>query len=69
MKSKLIPFRLIYSLVDHLRSRYSIGFVSSNRKRDGSLRKLKLKISPAAQKNQQGKLVVKTRCSYIAPKS
>jgi Ca-activated chloride channel family protein len=57
------------TLIDHLRSRYSIGFVSSNKKRDGSLRKLKLEISPAAQKSQDGKLVVKTRRSYIAPKS
>jgi len=61
--------RAFNTLIDHLRSRYSIGFVSSNKKRDGSLRKLKLELSPAAQKSQQGKLVVKTRRSYIAPKS
>jgi VWFA-related protein len=61
--------RAFNTLIDHLRSRYSIGFVSSNKKRDGSLRKLKLEISPAAQKSQQGKLVVRTRRSYIAPKS
>jgi VWFA-related protein len=61
--------RAFNTLIDHLRSRYSLGFVSSNRKRDGSLRKLKLEISPATQKSQQGKLVVRTRRSYIAPKS
>ena len=61
--------RAFNTLIDHLRSRYSIGFVSSNRKRDGSLRKLKLEISPAAQKSRQDKLVVRTRRSYIAPKS
>jgi hypothetical protein len=61
--------RAFNTLIDHLRSRYSIGFVSSNKKRDGSLRKLKLELSPAAQKSQQGKLVVKTRRSYVAPKS
>ena len=61
--------RAFNSLIDHLRSRYSIGFVSSNKRRDGSLRKLKLEISPAAQKSQPEKLVVKTRRSYIAPKS
>ena len=61
--------RAFNTLIDHLRSRYSIGFVSSNKKRDGSLRKLKLEISPAAQKSQQGKLVVRTRRTYVAPKS
>jgi VWFA-related protein len=61
--------RAFDTLIDHLRSRYSISFVSSNKKHDGSLRKLKLEISPAAQKSRDGKLVVKTRRSYIAPKS
>jgi VWFA-related protein len=61
--------RAFNTLIDHLRSRYSIGFVSSNKKHDGSLRKLKLEISPATQKSQQGKLVVRTRRSYVAPKS
>ena len=54
------------TLIDHLRTRYSLAFVSSNRKRDGSLRKLKIDVTPAAQKSQ--KLVVKARRSYIAPK-
>ena len=61
--------RAFNALIDHLRSRYSLGFVSSNKKRDGSLRKLKLEISTAAQKSQPGKMVVKTRRSYTAPKS
>ena len=61
--------RAFNTLIDHLRSRYSIGFVSSNKKHDGTVRKLKLEISPAAQKSQGGKLVVKTRRSYIAPGS
>ena len=59
--------RAFNTLVSHLRTRYSMGFVSSNKKYDGSLRKLKLEISPAVQK-AAGKLVVKTRRSYIAPK-
>ncbi|MCI0485978.1 MAG: VWA domain-containing protein [Blastocatellia bacterium] len=54
-------------LISHLRTRYSIGFVSSNTKRDGSFRKLKLELSPAA-KSREGKLVVKTRRGYRAPK-
>lgn len=55
------------TLVEHLRTRYSMGFVSTNKKRDGTVRKLRLKVSPAVEKSQ-GKLAVKTRRSYIAPK-
>jgi VWFA-related protein len=55
------------TLVSHLRTRYSLGFVSSNKKRDGSLRKLKLDVAPALQKSPD-KLVVKARHSYIAPR-
>lgn len=55
------------TLIDHLRTRYNLAFISSNKKRDGSLRKLKIDLIPNAQKSQ-GKLVVKARRSYIAPK-
>ncbi|HXG67867.1 MAG TPA: hypothetical protein VNO70_22395, partial [Blastocatellia bacterium] len=51
----------------HLRTRYSIGFVSSNTKRDGTYRKLKLEIAAPAQ-GREGKLVVKTRRGYKAAK-
>jgi VWFA-related protein len=60
--------RAFNTLIDHLRTRYQLGFVSSNKKRDGTTRKLKLEINPAAKK-AQGELVVKTRRTYIAPKS
>ncbi|HKY06031.1 MAG TPA: VWA domain-containing protein [Blastocatellia bacterium] len=52
-------------LVDHLRTRYNIGFVASDQKRDGRFHKLKLEIAPATLK-RDGKLVVKTRRGYIA---
>jgi VWFA-related protein len=55
------------TLVSHLRTRYSMGFVSTNKKHDGSVRKVKLEVSPPSHK-AEGKLVVKTRRSYIAPK-
>ena len=55
------------TLIDHLRTRYNLAFVSSNRKRDGTLRKLKIDVTPVAAKSQ-GKLVVKARRGYIAPK-
>jgi Ca-activated chloride channel family protein len=59
--------RTFNNLINHLRTRYSIGFVSSNTKRDGAFRKLKLEVSPALQKSDE-KLVVKTRRGYIASK-
>jgi Ca-activated chloride channel homolog len=55
------------TLIDHLRNRYSLAFVSTNRKRDGTLRKLKIVIDPAVEKSQ-GKIVVKARRGYLAPK-
>jgi len=54
------------TLMDHLRSRYNLAFVSSNKKRDGTTRRLKIDMAPSLQK--QGKLVVKARRSYVAPK-
>jgi len=56
------------TLIDHLRSRYNLAFVSTNKKRDGTTRKLRLDIDPAQQKSQ-GRLVIKARRSYIAPRS
>ena len=56
------------TLIDHLRSRYNMAFVSTNKQRDGATRKLKLDIDPARQKSQ-GKMVIKARRSYIAPRS
>ncbi|HKS26425.1 MAG TPA: VWA domain-containing protein [Pyrinomonadaceae bacterium] len=60
--------RTFNTLIEHLRTRYQLGFVSTNKKRDGTTRKLKLEINPALKKSQ-GELVVKTRRTYIAPKS
>jgi Ca-activated chloride channel homolog len=60
--------RAFNALIDHLRTRYQLGFVSSNKKRDGTTRKLKLEITPTTKKSQ-GELVVKTRRTYIAPRS
>lgn len=60
--------RAFNTLIDHLRTRYQLGFTSSNKKRDGTVRKLKLELSPSAKKSQ-GELVVRTRRTYVAPKS
>jgi VWFA-related protein len=53
------------TLVEHLRTRYQMGYVPTNRNHDGTVRKLRLKVSPAVEKSQ-GKLAVKTKRSYIA---
>ncbi|HEY3137847.1 MAG TPA: VWA domain-containing protein [Blastocatellia bacterium] len=54
-------------LIDHLRTRYTLGFVSTNRKRDGSFRKLKLELAPGVQRGDE-RLVVKTKRGYVAAK-
>ena len=54
-------------LIDHLRTRYTLGFVSTNKKRDGGFRKLKLELAPSIQKSDD-RLVVKTKRGYVAAK-
>jgi len=56
------------TLMDHLRSRYNLAFVSTNKKRDGTTRKLKIDLAQSVQKSKD-RLVVKARRSYIAPGS
>jgi VWFA-related protein len=56
------------TLIDHLRSRYNLAFVSTNKTRDGATRKLKLDLTPAIQKSK-GKMVIRARRSYVAPRS
>jgi len=55
------------TLMDHLRSRYNLAFVSTNKKRDGTTRKLKIDVQSHVAKSR-GKLVVKARRSYVAPR-
>jgi VWFA-related protein len=56
------------TLMDHLRSRYNLAFVSSNKNRDGATRKLKIDLAQPGQKSQD-KLVVRARRSYVAPRT
>ena len=55
------------TLMDHLRSRYNLAFVSTNKKRDGTTRKLKVDVV-APNQPAKTKLVVKARRSYVAPR-
>jgi len=57
--------RAFETMVDHLRSRYTIGYVSTNTKRDGTYRKVKVQVSPEIQK-REGDLTVSTRRGYMA---
>ncbi len=52
-------------LIDHLRTRYTLGFVSTNKKRDGSFRKLKIELAHPSTKSED-RLVVKTKRGYVA---
>jgi VWFA-related protein len=56
------------TLIDHLRTRYNLAFVSSNKNRDGTTRKLKIDVAEGTRKSK-GKLVVKARRSYVAPRT
>lgn len=60
--------RTFDTLVEHLRTRYQLAYAPTNRKHDGTVRKLKLTVNAAVEK-PRGKLAVKTRRSYVAPKS
>ena len=61
--------RAFVTLVTHLRTRYSLSFVSTNKTRDGGVRKLKVDVANGVEKSSGGKLVIKARKSYVAPKS
>ena len=54
-------------LIDHLRTRYTLGFVSTNKKRDGSFRKLKIELAHPPT-NREDRLVIKTKRGYVAAK-
>jgi len=52
-------------LIDHLRTRYTLGFVSTNKKRDGSFRKLKIELAHPPT-SAEDRLVVKTKRGYVS---
>jgi VWFA-related protein len=56
------------NLIEHLRTRYHLGFTSTNKSRNGNTRRLKIDVGETAQKSR-GKLVVKARRSYVAPRT
>jgi VWFA-related protein len=54
-------------LIGQLRTRYAIGYVSSNTKKDGKFRKIKLSLSSDVEK-REGKLAIIARKGYYAAK-
>ena len=61
-----IEARLV-ELIEHLRTRYAIGYTPSNSKHDGKFRKVKVTVS-AAVEAREGTLSVLTRRGYNAAK-
>lgn len=53
------------ALINRLRARYTIGYVSSNTSANGKFRKIQLKLAPAVEK-REGKVAVLTRQGYYA---
>ena len=54
-------------LITTLRTRYTIGYMSTNTKQDGKFRKIKVKLVPEVEK-RQGKPAVIARKGYYAPR-
>jgi VWFA-related protein len=52
-------------LIDNLRNRYSLGFISKREQVDGSYRRLRLVLKPETQK-RLGEVVIKTKEGYFA---
>lgn len=55
-------------LIERLRTRYSLGYVSSNEKRDGKFRRIKLRISPDIDKREKGIAII-SRKGYYAQRN
>lgn len=62
----------LVELISHLRTRYSLGFVPSNTKRDGKFRRLKVRLAPETdqriRKTGSGEYAIRTRSGYYAGK-
>jgi VWFA-related protein len=52
-------------LIDHLRTRYSLGFTPSREKTDGAFHRITLSLSPETRK-RMGDVVIRTRQGYYA---
>jgi VWFA-related protein len=55
-------------VIDRLRTRYSLGYFSSNPSRDGRFRKIAVAVSPDVER-REGKIAVATRKGYYATRN
>jgi VWFA-related protein len=53
-------------VLDHLRSRYSLGYVPVNQNHNGKFRRIKLVLTPEAKKRLGGEIVVSARQGYYS---
>ena len=62
----------LVELISHLRTRYTLAFVPSNTKRDGKLRRVKIRLTADAEqrihKSGSGEYAIRTRSGYYAAK-
>jgi VWFA-related protein len=54
-------------LIDRLYSRYSLGYIPSNMKRDGKFRKIEVRVSPEVERREGG-VIIRARKGYYAPR-
>jgi hypothetical protein len=54
-------------VIERLRTRYTLGYFSSNQARDGKFRQIAVKLSPEVEK-REGKINVLVRNGYYSPK-
>jgi VWFA-related protein len=52
-------------LIDHLRTRYTLGFISKKEQSDGNFRRISLALTPEAKK-RLGDVVIRTKQGYYA---
>ena len=53
-------------VLDHLRNRYSLGYVPTNQNHNGKFRRIKLGLSPEAKRRLGGEIAVSARQGYYA---
>jgi VWFA-related protein len=53
-------------VIDHLRSRYSLGYLPTNQNHNGKFRKIRLALSAEARRRLGGEIVVSARQGYYA---
>ncbi len=56
---------LLPEVIGRIQSRYTLGYVPANRKRDGRFRRIKVRVAPWVEK-ENGRVLIRVRRGYIA---